>query len=298
MPAYNVYYFSHDSNARNDEKILMLRSKHGWEGYGLFWALIEMMFEAKETCLSHNKVEGIAMSFNIDITLLQSVINTAITEGLFESNKDKFWSNSLRERKSRFYELREKRSQAGKKGMETRWKKPIDNTELDNIVITDDNKCYNNAITNDKQCYNGVITKNNKGKEIKGKESKVNKSKVNENKKIEDASIFSEIISDLNEKTGKTYKTTDSTKSLIRARLSEGFALEDFQKVHTNMAGKWKGDPEMDRFLRPATLYRASKFESYLNSAVSLSDRGIVSELTEKNLKVLENYKFGGESAK
>ncbi|MBT9165328.1 MAG: hypothetical protein DDT23_01345 [candidate division WS2 bacterium] len=62
------------------------------------------------------------------------------------------------------------------------------------------------------------------------------------------------------------------------------------------MSAKWKGDPKMDRFLRPVTLYQASKFESYLNSAVSLSDRGIVSELTEKNLKVLENYKFGGEN--
>jgi len=32
-----AYYFSHDSNARQDEKIIKLRMKLGWEGYGLYW---------------------------------------------------------------------------------------------------------------------------------------------------------------------------------------------------------------------------------------------------------------------
>jgi hypothetical protein len=40
------YYFSHDYNARNDEKILKLIQKEGWEGYGLYWALIEKLYEA------------------------------------------------------------------------------------------------------------------------------------------------------------------------------------------------------------------------------------------------------------
>ncbi|MBT9167423.1 MAG: hypothetical protein DDT19_00761 [Syntrophomonadaceae bacterium] len=62
------------------------------------------------------------------------------------------------------------------------------------------------------------------------------------------------------------------------------------------MAGKWKDDPKMNQYLRPTTLYCASKFEGYLNSIVSLSDKGIVSELTDRNLKILENYKFGGKS--
>jgi hypothetical protein len=29
-------YFSHDANARHDEKILELRAELGWEGYGTF----------------------------------------------------------------------------------------------------------------------------------------------------------------------------------------------------------------------------------------------------------------------
>ncbi len=135
----DTYYFSHDTNARNDEKILMLRAEHGWEGYGLFWALVEMMFDNTTTCIKHSRVRGIAVSYNIDITVLQSVIETAINEGLFVSNGETFWSESLRRRKKAFHELREKRSEAGKKGMESRWGKPK-NTGTDNGVITKDNK--------------------------------------------------------------------------------------------------------------------------------------------------------------
>jgi DnaD/phage-associated family protein len=145
--AKDAYYFSHDSNARNDEKILMLRAEHGWQGYGLYWALLEMMFEATETCLSHAKIKGIAISYNVDITLLESVISTCKKEQLFVSNGTVFWSESLRERKQKFLDLKRQKSDAGRKGMANRW-------GTDNAVITENNK-----------------VKESKEKEIKGKET-------------------------------------------------------------------------------------------------------------------------------
>jgi len=42
-----TFYFSHDYNARNDEKIIKLISKEGWEGYGIYWAIIEKLYEAE-----------------------------------------------------------------------------------------------------------------------------------------------------------------------------------------------------------------------------------------------------------
>ena len=41
-----TFYFSHDYGARNDEKILKLIQKEGWEGYGIYWAIIEKLYEA------------------------------------------------------------------------------------------------------------------------------------------------------------------------------------------------------------------------------------------------------------
>lgn len=161
-----AYYFSHDSNARQDEKILMLRAEHGWEGYGIYWALVEMMFESRDTCLHHSKIKGISASYNIDITMLKSVIKTCIDEELFYTEDDDFWSESLRRRKDKFQEKKSQRSEAGKKGMAKRWA----NKGLDNTVITSLQDSNNVDITN----HNKV------------KESKVKKSKVNNKRTYSD----------------------------------------------------------------------------------------------------------------
>ena len=43
----DTFYFSHDYNARNDEKIKMLIRKHGMIGYGVFWAIVEDLYNIK-----------------------------------------------------------------------------------------------------------------------------------------------------------------------------------------------------------------------------------------------------------
>ena len=74
------------------------------------------------------------------------------------------------------------------------------------------------------------------------------------------------IVLDLNEILGKNYKPTSKpTRDLIKARLKEGFTLEDFKTVHRKMLRAWAHDAKMCKYLRPGTLYRASKFEGYLN---------------------------------
>ena len=43
----DTYYFSHDYNARNDEKMIAVRMKHGAEGYGIFFMILEKMRESE-----------------------------------------------------------------------------------------------------------------------------------------------------------------------------------------------------------------------------------------------------------
>lgn len=42
----DTFYFPHDYNARGDEKIVSLLRKHGLEGYGAYWFLIEKLYES------------------------------------------------------------------------------------------------------------------------------------------------------------------------------------------------------------------------------------------------------------
>lgn len=40
-----ISYFSHDSNARNSEKLLNVRMKYGAAGYGIYFMIIERLRE-------------------------------------------------------------------------------------------------------------------------------------------------------------------------------------------------------------------------------------------------------------
>jgi uncharacterized phage protein (TIGR02220 family) len=76
--------------------------------------------------------------------------------------------------------------------------------------------------------------------------------------------VCTEIIDYLNEKTSSRYRSTDTTKKLIRARLEEGFTKDDCFTVIDNKVKDWKGT-EWEKYLRPSTLFNASKFQGYLN---------------------------------
>lgn len=85
--------------------------------------------------------------------------------------------------------------------------------------------------------------------------------------------LYKEIIEYLNTKAKKGYRTTTkSTQRLIRARLNEGFTVDDFKKVIDITTEKWKNKKtndgvDMEDYLRPETLF-GKKFESYLNQKV------------------------------
>ena len=79
---------------------------------------------------------------------------------------------------------------------------------------------------------------------------------------------YKEIIDYLNERTGSNYRfTTKKTKDLIKARFNEGFNLDDFKIVIDKKTMEWINDKEMNKYLRPETLF-GTKFESYLNQSV------------------------------
>ena len=75
-----------------------------------------------------------------------------------------------------------------------------------------------------------------------------------------------EVIEYLNAKTGSSYRaTTEANIKPIRARLNDNYTVEDCKRVIDSKVGQWLNNPEMNKFLRPETLFRPSKFEGYLN---------------------------------
>lgn len=77
-----------------------------------------------------------------------------------------------------------------------------------------------------------------------------------------------EILNYFNRVSGKKYKYTSKVnQSHIRARLKEGFTVEDFKKVIDIKNAEWKDDAKMCQYIRPETLF-GTRFESYLNQKV------------------------------
>ena len=94
------------------------------------------------------------------------------------------------------------------------------------------------------------------------------------------------ILEDLNKRT-KSKKgfspLAQSNQNLIKARMSEGFTVENFITVNEKKVKQWLHDPEMSKYLRPATLY-GNKFDGYLNE--------VVCDLPATNSNSLNKNKF------
>lgn len=88
----DAYYFSHDSNARNDHKCLKLRRVLGMEGYGIFWVLVEMLRDAADYKLPLSVVPDIAYESRVSEEKILAVINNF---ELFEVDNGEFFSLRL-----------------------------------------------------------------------------------------------------------------------------------------------------------------------------------------------------------
>lgn len=112
----DAYYFSHDSNARNDDKILELRAQYGWEGYGVYWAIIEILRDSSDYCYPSNAKAGLSLSLNIGKADLEKYLNKMFEVGLLEEKNGCFYSESLMKRMEEIDEKRRKRAAAGRLG--------------------------------------------------------------------------------------------------------------------------------------------------------------------------------------
>ena len=143
----DTFYFSHDYNTRNDQKIKKLISKHGYLGYGLFWAIVEDLYNNANAL--HLDYDSIAYDLRNTDELVKSIINDF---DLFVIDGDIFGSMSIQKR----LDERDEKSKKASKSAHYRW-----------------NKSKSDANALPTQSDSNAI-KEKKVKEIKEKEIKVN----------------------------------------------------------------------------------------------------------------------------
>ena len=130
-------YFSHDSNARYDEKLLNLRMHKGAAGYGVYFMLLERLRE-DANYMSVRDYNILAFDLRVDAALIKSVVEDF---GLFAFTEDTkcFYSESFNRRMDAKDEVRKARSEAGRISAQKRWgnnEEVTDVTEKSNKRIT------------------------------------------------------------------------------------------------------------------------------------------------------------------
>ena len=108
--------------------------------------------------------------------------------------------------------------------------------------------------------------------------NKTDNNEIDNNNKL---SICNEVIIYLNSKAKKNFKVnTASHQKFIKARLKEGYVLEDFKKVVDIMVAKWKGT-EYEQYLQPQTLF-GNKMDNYLNQPMPRKVHSFQSAVDER----------------
>jgi hypothetical protein len=139
----DTFYFSHDYNSRADDKIKSLIRKHGVTGYGIFWCIIEDLYNnANALQLDY---DGIAYDLRTDCDIIKSIINDF---DLFVIEGSYFGSTSV---ERRLDERNDKSAKASRSAF-ARW-----------------NRAKEDANAMRTQCDGNAINKGKERKELKKK---------------------------------------------------------------------------------------------------------------------------------
>lgn len=107
-------YFSHDYDTRSDEKIMDLMAEMNWAGYGLFWGIVELLYQNNGTMRTQYKRIAFALGSHED-----SVKAVVENFDLFDINDGVFWSESVNKRLNE----RAAKSAKARESANSRWNK-------------------------------------------------------------------------------------------------------------------------------------------------------------------------------
>lgn len=226
-------YFSHDTDTSTDDKIEAFEVQHGPAGYALYFKCLERIYRNGGPI----DIKGVfrpimAAKLRVTPEALDKMIQDGIQIDLFCLEEDgKLMSEGAKKR-------------------------------LD--FITKDREKARDRVSGNSSPENPQIRGESKGKETKGNKRKGSDPAL-PLPVDSDPGIVQRIIDHLNATAGKRYRLGDSTRKIIAARLNEGFTEADLRTVIEKKSAGWKDDDKMEKYLRPETLFQASKFDGYLN---------------------------------
>lgn len=165
----DAYWFSHDSNAKDDPKCIILIEELGLEGYGIFWVLIETLRDQKDFKAPLRIIPAIARRYNTSSEKIKAVISRY---ELFQvENEEFFFSPSLISRMQNLLHKKHEKRIGGIKGNLIKYghasKEQLDKLTDDEILRLNEHKTGFSHTD-----HSPIALKERRVKDSKGEESK------------------------------------------------------------------------------------------------------------------------------
>lgn len=216
--AKDTYYFSHDVNASNDPKIIVMKELCGVISYAWWWILIEQLAAQEEYKLPMDKItftglgiafgmkqnEAIASSNEAKLSTAnqaEAYVNLLIKEcELLETDGEYFWSPSLLRRnllrKKKQEEISKKRSEAGRLGG---LKSGKARSKIKQLLEANEANEANEAIGKERKGYNSYSYSYGDARENENSENVLTMFDENSNKQDPYKNVFKIYMNDVGE---------------------------------------------------------------------------------------------------
>jgi len=272
-----LLYFPFDVDFFSDKKIKLLKARHGIKGMMLYiYLLCEVYKNGYYLKLDDDYEYLISAELQMKAGEVKQVMKFLSERSLFDYKlfrSDNVITSPGIQR--RFQEAIKEKAKKNPRTIDKFWLLSKEETQSFIKVTHFESYSDNNS---DYSRNNDDNSENYDTKEKKEKESKTNNNYCRANERFaqprasktnnSNTETIKQVIDYLNQKTGKNFKAAAAeTKRHINARLKDGFTVEDFKTVIDNKVSQWLNDTEMNKYLRPATLF-STKFESYLNENI------------------------------
>lgn len=239
----DAYYFSHDSNARNDQRLLAVRMQYGMRGYGIYFGIIEMLRDAAGYKLWVDDCSTIAFDLREPLEDVEAIVKQF---GLFAFDGDAFYSPSLLARMEELDKKRAQRSNAGRIGG----------------LVSSSNR---QAIVNDRST------------------SKVKESKVKESIKKHTSEFFEEIPKpkfDF-EMIWSRYPCKDGKKAALRYFKSSVKTQKDFEDIQTALQNYLQCEKVNKGYTKNGSTW-FNNWRDWITNPITKTETQIIEEIERK----------------
>lgn len=232
-----------------DDSIALVEADYGVEGFGIIIKLYQQIYANGYFLeVDDRRIKLISRLINIDIDLLKDVMESAVSENIFNQKlykKYKILTSKGIQKRYLFASLRRLSANFYK--------------EYLLLGVNDNINSINVSINSINTVETPVNDSSNKHIILK---DTILKNTI-------------EVIDYFNKITSQKRRYSKSSKDPISARLSDNYSMDDCKSVIDKKYKEWSNSKDMAKHITIETFFRPSNFEKYLNQDVEESSSGV-----------------------